>query len=241
MNMQPGLCEGRLTGDAGAACAASLLLQRHRLVRLSPTGWQRVLDRNWDAQAGECLELWGRSQFPLVVTRQRVGAQGIALGLPAPERFGRRRLALEVDANDLLSFDEFPLAQAMTPLLHGSLHDAWRALCAGLADVGCMARVYGSHGWQAITRLPYLHAESDLDLMLAVDGPAMADAVCTVLAASPIGRPRLDGELLFGDGAAVAWREWHRWRAGLTRQVLVKRLEGVGLETEAAFAQPLPC
>jgi phosphoribosyl-dephospho-CoA transferase len=45
---------------------------------------------------------------------------------------------------------------------------------------------------------------------------------------------RLDGELVFPDGAAVAWREWHACRGGRTRRLLVKRLDGATL----AEAQP---
>jgi phosphoribosyl-dephospho-CoA transferase len=49
--------------------------------------------------------------------------------------------------------------------------------------------------------------------------------------------PRLDGELLFGDGAAVAWREWIEWRAGRARAVLVKRLDGVSLQRDATWCE----
>ena len=50
-------------------------------------------------------------------------------------------------------------------------------------------------------------------------------------------RPRLDGELVFDDGAAVAWREWIEWRAGRARAVLVKRLHGVALQRDAAWCE----
>jgi len=46
--------------------------------------------------------------------------------------------------------------------------------------------------------------------------------------------PRLDGELVFPDGAAIAWREWVAHREGRAAQVLVKRLRGVALESPGA-------
>ena len=41
------------------------------------------------------------------------GEDSITLGLPAPGRWGRRRLALSVARKDVLYFDEFPLAEKL--------------------------------------------------------------------------------------------------------------------------------
>ena len=40
---------------------------------------------------------------------------------------------------------------------------------------------------------------------------------------------RVDGELVFTDGMATAWREWRTWRAGRCSSLLVKRLDGADL------------
>ena len=209
-------------------------LRRQQLIRLSGDGWARVLDAPWDATARSCLGLWAARGLPLVVTRQPASADGrVATGLPAPARYRRRRLALAVDAGDVLSFDEFPLAQAATRLLPRPAAAPWRALLAALAGAGCVPRVYGGFGWQALTRMTYVHADSDLDLLLPVDSAAHADAVARVLADAAWGGPRLDGELLFPDGGAIAWREWHAHRQGHAARVLVKRLHGVALECPA--------
>jgi phosphoribosyl-dephospho-CoA transferase len=50
---------------------------------------------------------------------------------------------------------------------------------------------------------------------------------------------RLDGELMLPVGDAIAWREWASWRAGRTRRVLVKRLNGAALCD--GFAGTAPC
>ena len=326
-------------------------LRRQQLVRLSGDGWARVLAAPRDAGARACLDVWAARGLPLVITRQPPsGDDRVATGLPAPARFGRRRLALAIELRDVLFFDEFPQAEATTRLLPRTLAPAWRALLASLAAVDCAPRVYGGYGWQALTRLAYVHADSDLDLLLPVASAAQADQVARVLAradgslphaaphsgvrslllhatsetdgvrslflhgssseastdatqeerpdpalpddgghrarvgdasisghdarcessrgemqkerpdpncsgicvqkerpdprsrASPAGSgstwpgPRLDGELLFPDGAAIAWREWVAHRDGRVAQVLVKRLRGVALESAGVGA-----
>ncbi|HEY8974481.1 MAG TPA: malonate decarboxylase holo-[acyl-carrier-protein] synthase [Burkholderiaceae bacterium] len=209
-------------------------LHRQQLLRLTPDGWGRVLARPRDAAERECLALWAGQNLPLVVTRQPgSGGDAIAVGLPAPARFGRLRIALSVAPGDVLALDEFPPAQAVTPLLPRASVARWRALLATLALDGCRARVYGGFGWQAITRLSYVHDESDLDLLLPVASAARADEVARLLATAAWDGPRLDGELLLPDGAAIAWREWLDHRQGRASRVLVKRLRGVALESPA--------
>ena len=207
-------------------------LHRQQLVRLSGPGWTHVLGAPWDADARACLTLWAARGLPLVVTRQPPSHDDtLATGLPAPSRFRRRRLAVAVAPRDVLFLDEFPNADAVTRLLPRGLATAWRSLAATLAASDCAARVYGGYGWQALTRLAYVHAASDLDLLLPVSSSAQADEVAHALASLAWDGPRLDGELLFPDGAAVAWREWRDHRQGRVAQVLVKRLRGVALET----------
>jgi phosphoribosyl-dephospho-CoA transferase len=219
---------------ARPAARLPALLHRQQLLRLTPDGWARLLAAPCEDVVRECLALWAANGWPLVVTRQPASrGDAIAVGLPAPARFRRRRIALSVAPEDVMFLDEFPPAEAVTRLLPRAAVAPWRALVAALAFDGCRARVYGGHGWQAITRLPYVHAESDLDLLLPVGGAAQADGVVRVLAGAAWDGPRLDGELLFPDGAAIAWREWLDHRQGRASRVLVKRLRGVALESPA--------
>jgi phosphoribosyl-dephospho-CoA transferase len=206
-------------------------LRRHQLIRLSGAGWARVMDAPWDSGARSCLGLWAARGLPLVVTRQPAGATGsVACGLPAPSRYRRRRLSLAIAAGDVMFLDEFPSAADAARLLPRAAQAPWRTLLATLAAADCTPRVYGGYGWQRLTRLAYVHADSDIDLLLPVTGVECADAVCRALAAAPAVGPRLDGELLLPDGGAVAWREWLDYRAGRVAQAIVKRLRGVALE-----------
>lgn len=215
-------------------------LRRHQLVRLSEAGWSAVLLRPWDPQARECLMHWAMHRLPLVVTRQPVAAPAdgwIALGLPSPARWDRRRLALQVPRTALLCFDEFPRLAQVQGLLPRAARTAVRELLGGLDACGAAARVFGSYGWQAISGLDHVRPGSDLDLWISVDDASHADAVTHALRSFGAARPRLDGELVFDGGAAVAWREWAAWRAGRARAVMVKRLNDVALKRDTAWCE----
>jgi phosphoribosyl-dephospho-CoA transferase len=215
--------------------APALRVQRQQLVWLTPEGWAQALAAPWDDSLRPCLAHWAGHGLPLVVTRQRQGAEdGIATGLPAPARWHRRRLSLAVAPRHVLFGAEFPPADALIRHLPGAASATWRALLASLAALDCRPRVYGGYGWQVLTGLAYVHAQSDIDLLLPVTSAPQADAVVRHLSAVAWVGPRLDGELLFPDGAAIAWREWAAWRHGQATQVLVKRLHGVALETPPA-------
>jgi phosphoribosyl-dephospho-CoA transferase len=213
-------------------------LRRHRLARLSSEGWAAVLARPWEAQARDCLTHWAAHQLPLVVTRQSAHAGAcdpIALGLPAPARWERCRLALYVPRSSVLRFEEFPGLAEVLELLPLPARAAARDLQAGLAACRVTARVYGSYGWQALSGLDHVRPGSDLDVWVPVEDAAHADDVACQLHSFAMERPRLDGELMFGEGAAVAWREWSEWRAARTRAVMVKRLTGAALQHDPSW------
>lgn len=208
-------------------------LTRHRLVWLHADAWARLRTMPWHGAAQACIALWADRGHPLVVVRQDavIDAGRLALGLPAPRRWGRLRLRLQVERAEVMRTGHFPPAADITPLLAPATRVSWSHLLADLADAGIELRAYGSHGWQCLTGEPCLHAGSDLDLLASVGSAVVADQVCARLQQAGIASPRLDGELIFPDHAAVAWREWAAWRSGgAAHGVLVKRLGGVALE-----------
>jgi phosphoribosyl-dephospho-CoA transferase len=204
-------------------------LHRHQIAWLTPAGWDRIRSRPWDEVASECLAHWATHRLPLVVTRQLPDGSDtdtIAMGLPAPDRWDRRRLALRVPRSEVLYFDEFPRAEQITRLLPCAVRPHWLRLCTGMGALGVVARVHGSYGWKHFSQLDHVRASSDIDVWIGVSNMAQADAAAAMLQSFPCERPRLDGELVFDGGAAVAWREWLAWRAGRARALLVKRIDG---------------
>lgn len=208
-------------------------LRRHQLAYLTAAGWRQVLAHPMDEQAAALLATWQERNLPLVVGRQAADATAgqVTLGWPAPLSCARLRLSLRVAGNSLAWLDEFPRAVAAMGLLARKKRVTIEPLLQSLDQLGARPRVYGSYGWQLMTGLGYVHAESDLDLWLSVSGPQQADAAVALLQACPQQDLRVDGELMFPAGAAVAWREYAAWRAGRTRSLLVKRLDSATLET----------
>jgi phosphoribosyl-dephospho-CoA transferase len=188
-----------------------------------------------DPQALACLQHWAAHNLPLVVTRQPLPLEQdeqslIYLGLSAPPAFGRRLLSLRLPPSAIAWFGEFPSLADALPVLPRGARGKLQPLAKALAARGQRAHAYGSVGWQRLTGQRYLHALSDLDLWLPVGDALEADAAVDLLQRHAPKRPRLDGELVFPDGGAVAWREWAAWRAGRSRALLVKRLHGAALE-----------
>lgn len=109
-------------------------------------------------------------------------AARVALGLPAPLCWQRRRIGLSLPATLLRPTAPFPALHQAAALLPQHLHTRCTQLAAQLAALGCVATVYGGHGWQWRTGLAYLHPGSDLDLLLPVHSPQQADAVAAELA-----------------------------------------------------------
>jgi phosphoribosyl-dephospho-CoA transferase len=211
------------------------LLRRHELVWLSAAGWQHVLAQPHEAPVRECIEHWRAHRLPLVVGRQAPASAELALGLPAPLAWERRKIALTVPPCHVLYHDRFPKARDIARLLQVGLRARWLQLAAQWHERGLDVRVHGSHGWQCLTGLRYLTPRSDIDLLLPVGDAQAADAAAAMLAAFEWSGPRLDGELLLAGGCAVAWCEWLQWRSGGVDRIMVKRLHGVSLEEGTAW------
>lgn len=207
---------------------------RHQLAYVRPALLRQHAHFAEDERVKAGLAHWIAHHLPLVVARQDTAssADSLRLGLPLPTQWDRLRLSLNVGISDILFLSEFPCVTALASRAGMDTRGALKQLAATLELHGLRARVYGSHGWQHISGLPYTHARSDMDLLIPVDTLDQADLAAQCLDAfdrsqHPLLRP--DGELMFSDGTAVAWREWLPWRAGRTRQILIKQPEGIAL------------
>ncbi|HVO88469.1 MAG TPA: malonate decarboxylase holo-[acyl-carrier-protein] synthase, partial [Casimicrobiaceae bacterium] len=97
---------------------------------------------------------------------------------------------------------------------------------------GAVLRAYGSLAWQALSGLSYVNESSDLDVLaFASDTPALQCALLALRHAETIAPMRVDGEIVFPGGNAVAWREW----AAASARVLVKHVRGVALCSRASL------
>jgi phosphoribosyl-dephospho-CoA transferase len=85
------------------------------------------------------------------------------------------------------------------------------------------ARVYGSLSWQAVSGLSYVHSGSDIDLVCEVSAPDQLPKLIQLLKteAQKLDR-RLDGEIRFPDGSAVAWLELANVSGDPAAELLIK-------------------
>ena len=209
-------------------------LRRHQLAYPSKTGWRHLVNLPMDEHVSRHLQEWAQRRLPLVVTRQdAVESTGeIAIGWPAPPQWGHSRVALQVPAKCVGWFDEFPYASDACRLLPRNTRSVIETLLRALGRLRIRPRVYGSYGWQLLSGFGYVHGASDLDLWLPVGSLEHADGAVSLLKDCVPQDLRIDGELLFPDGAGVAWREYAAWRAGRTGGLLVKRIDSVSVDHE---------
>ena len=229
--------------SGGRACRAGMkpLPRPHRnqLVRIDDRAWRELRDAGWDAEPRSLLAYWSEHRLPLVVARDRgdAAAGQLCVGLPAPLRWSRRRLALSVRWDCVQMTGAFPtLVQVARALRWGR---AAIELAQSLSACEAVARVYGAHGWQVLSGETCLRPGSDIDLIVEVDDTDTAHAVLPVLQRARLHRC-IDGEFVFPDGEALAWREFERAAAGKADRVLLKSRSGarlVGFDAWCGVAQ----
>lgn len=207
---------------------------RHDLVFVSPQGWRAMLAARADLAADPLVARWPREGWPAIRRRARPEEpDGIALGVPLPPSAGKRRLSFLVQDDDIAGIARPPLLRAVCESAPLAWQYALDRLDEAAARHALEARVYGSLAWGTLTGLDYVTDRSDLDLLLQIDRTTDLDRLTAAIAAIEAVAPmRIDGELVREDGAAVNWREFH---AG-SDQVLVKRIDGVGLFDRRRFA-----
>ena len=234
---------------------------RHELVWLTPLGWAQAQaqaapspgDQPTPAQRVLVASVarWCDNNLPLVACRREpnLSATQLRLGLPMPPDADGSKLRFA------FTLEEKVVARSQAPItlaeaaqgapvrwrepLQALLADCTRAAAALPAREGhapLLLRVFGSLAMQALTGLDYLRAGSDLDLLLYPRSVAELRAGLAVLRRHAAALP-LDGEIVFADGGAVAWREFEA--AGLNDRVLVKSSAGVQLQPRAQLLASL--
>ena len=218
-------------------------LLRHTLVWIAAD--QEALLRHAD-DSRAIVANWLAWDRPLIMRRAEgclaAPAGWVALGLPLPPANGvKRRIAIAAPFSAIRCSAPPPLLRDV--IAHAPI--AWRVALEDLlrrADAcGIALRVFGSAAWQALTGLPYVTAQSDLDLLWRPgDAAQLAAGVALLADWERASGARADGEILFGDDVAVAWREWQQARQNGNAQVLVKSTAQAALMDVRALLTSLP-
>jgi len=213
--------------------SSALPLPRHTLVWPAVAAHADLLAQAHDAAARAAVACWLVSGRPLVVRRDETpgprSPAEVALGLPLPPAEGRGRLAFVLGRRFVARHAE-PLS--LTDVA-AALPPDWQvplsALDRDARTLGFTLRVFGSAAWQALTGLAYLHESSDVDLVVRPDSPAQLDAMLGMFSTAQLRMcRRIDAEIVFAEGWAVAWREWRDALGGDAR-VLAKSVAGAAL------------
>ena len=183
---------------------------------------------------------WLAQGRPLVVTRQAETGRALTLGLALPCEHVTRRLACTVEHTDVarwrnpLTFEE---AVHVLPMQDAR---ALRRFAGAVAGHALQVGVYGSTAWECISGLRYRHEGSDVDVVCDVASSAGLSACLAAFnEAARDTLSRLDGEIRFAGGHAVAWRELADACAGTATLVLAKGERDVALLSLHRILAPL--
>lgn len=208
-------------------------LSRHSLVWLTPEGWSHLLTsscKGGSISLSENLGLWQRNNFPFIVTRQsaRVAEPSIVVGFTLPLAMGKQRLAIALDpwqidyiSEPLSLTDAIPYAPEVW---QDDLHEMAREAQKYHLDI----RIYGSLAWQALTKLNYVHPSSDIDILIRIDSRLQLAESLQILKQHSQLLP-LDGEFLFSNDHAVAWKELINESDSQPMTILMKTINSVSL------------
>lgn len=212
---------------------------RHDLVWLSDRGWRQARDMA-PAHCRDTIETWRQADWPAIVRRADADLlpDQLSLGIampPRPTDACKTRIGFRVQRCDISKVSP-PLSLAQ---IRDTAPEPWRsflrALDSDAASRGLSIRVYGSVALQALTRQPYLTSASDIDVLLHPATQAQLHRALDLLDAYSHHLP-LDGEIVFPNGHAVAWKELSAaLRTKRGHRVLVKEMHKVFLATPDAL------
>jgi len=213
------------------------LLQRHRLVHVRSAAWRAWLATRSDLANEPLLSGWVDRGWPLIVRRPVPGeGGGLPLGLPLPPSAGKRRIALQMAAGDIVATTPLPtLAECVDTAPAAWQPSLWQ-LATHARAYGVEARVFGSLAWQRLTGLTYLSSNSDLDIVWTLpDRNRISWFLSDLADIDSLAPVRIDGELLRADGAGVNWRELH---SGAPELVLKTANEVILCQRESFIGMP---
>ena len=219
------------------------MFARHDLVWLTSRGWQRV--RSGAPQAAlSALDRWRDGGWPAVVRRTEAGMLPgeVAIGFPLPPRpedGGKLKCGCAVEMSDIgRRTRALPLVGALDAV-PAQWREGLEALERQAADAGVSLSVYGSVALAALTGQYYLTPLSDIDVLLQPQTRRQL-MIGLDLLSWHAGILPLDGEVVFPDGRAVAWKELRAAFAGAPgTRVLTKGLDRIALVLPEALMATL--
>lgn len=213
-------------------------MRRHDWVHLRDDA--RPVFATEDAVALDFARDWLAQGRPLVVARQPGPGNGLVLGLALPVEYATRRVACTVEPDAILRHRNPLTVDEAAHVLPAPDAHALRRFAAALAGNALQVGVYGSTAWECVSGLRYRHEGSDVDVVCDVASSAGLNACLSAFEQGTREfRARLDGEIRFAGGRAVAWRELAEACTGTSSIVLAKGERDVALLSLHRILAPL--
>lgn len=220
-------------------------VRRHDLVYLHPGAAFDAAYCQINGPQELAVRRWIDAGRPLVAARQPAGSAGVVLGLALPLAMDRRRVACRVAPGAIARLAPPLSLSACLGRLPAALVSPLGVLELELARAGLRLGVYGSLAWESLSGEAYRHPDSDIDLICDISTHSQYRAALAILEAAARQLPcRLDGELRFPDGHAVAWQELAACAGAEDAEVLAKGPQEVGLLSLRTLLESLaaePC
>lgn len=183
-------------------------MRRHDLVYLRPDATCTTPCAEAGSPFWLAARQWIARGRPLVAARQPAGDGPLCLGLALPLHQARKRLTILTAAGQIADVRPPLSVERCAPKLAPSTGERLLALAAEIQGSGARLGVYGSLAWEVLSGETYRHAESDIDLICDVADREQYELALAAFARRAATLPcRLDGELRFPNGDAVAWAE----------------------------------
>jgi phosphoribosyl-dephospho-CoA transferase len=180
---------------------------------VAPKSWAGLLASQPAAAAAPYLIHWADCGWPVIVRRwmdEDLLPHMVPVGVTLPPSASKQRISLLVSAESVLARSPPPSLWSVKGVADGSWQRTIDALLALGEHHGVAPAAFGSLLWQCKTGLPYLSPRSDLDVLWPVKPDHEIDSMLASIADIEKRAPmRIDGEIVFPDGSAVNWREFH--------------------------------
>jgi phosphoribosyl-dephospho-CoA transferase len=213
--------------------------QRHDLLHVAPRAWAAAVAAH-SLDEVPLLPQWADRGWPVIV-RRRLGSEArdvVPVGVPLPLAAGKSRIALNVPLTAVIARAAPTSLRTVAP----KADPAWQPTIAALVALGerfgIEPAAFGSLLWEHHTGLTYLSPTSDLDVIWSAHAGCnianLLRGIAQIERAAPM---RIDGEIVFPQGAAANWRELHKALGEDGHaEILIKTMDGV----RAVGARSLP-
>jgi phosphoribosyl-dephospho-CoA transferase len=203
--------------------------QRHDLLHVAPHAWTAALVA-YSLGDVPFLAQWADRGWPVIVRRrlESDGSDVVPVGVPLPPAAGKLRFALKIPQTAVT----VRAPPTSLRIVAAKAELGWQPTIAGLIALGEQHGIepaaFGSLLWEHHTGLTYLSPTSDLDVIWrAQAGCNVANLLRGIAQIERVAPMRIDGELIFQDGAAN-WRELYKALGeDGPAEILVKTMDGV--------------